>query len=450
VTDMSPGFSRLTHRHCIEKDSEPHATEEGRAVRTRVRVIPILGMLLLLAMTGEIENADAITPYILIGLHEGHGQLTTGTTTIGYESDTIQDLPAEVAWQGKTNAIVNLFDDWVTDGATFRDPLPIFAQLLRVWQNGSVPMITWRPEVDLSGENLDQAISNGRFDAYIDAWTAQLRQWLAGPDGTYEAGNPTGSDDRRVYIRLAHEANHDHFAYNPCFNDPKPATVQNREGYFIDMWRHVHDEVMNSPAGPLDSSHVAWVFSVSSADQCPGVAKVAENIYPGNSYVDWVGVDGYNEPSCALPCYGASPSTIFGDMVGRLATIAPGKPWGITEWGMSTFGSTGDVGSRPPAVSTLDDKKTWINDLFTYANAAGSRMLLAWNFDAKFDYAVFSVTDWANQGDSTFTYTGLGQVPSTITYNAYSAYKSNVGTAVVTGSNSSSKRLLSDSQFLGQ
>ena len=40
-------------------------------------------------------------------------------------------------------------------------------------------------------------ISNGTFDAYINAFSNRLKQWLAGPDGIY--GN---DDDRRAYLRL--------------------------------------------------------------------------------------------------------------------------------------------------------------------------------------------------------------------------------------------------------
>jgi beta-mannanase len=60
----------------------------------------------------------------------------------------------------------------------------------------------------------------------------------------------------------------------------------NTSASFIAMWRHVHDIFAKEGA-----SNVRWIWSpnVDFAGATP-----LESLYPGDAYVDWVGLDGYN------------------------------------------------------------------------------------------------------------------------------------------------------------
>jgi mannan endo-1,4-beta-mannosidase len=47
------------------------------------------------------------------------------------------------AWQGKDNAVVNLFTDWCSRSKTLDN---LFKQQLpKVWANGNVPVVSWEP-----------------------------------------------------------------------------------------------------------------------------------------------------------------------------------------------------------------------------------------------------------------------------------------------------------------
>ena len=45
-------------------------------------------------------------------------------------------------------------------------------------------------------------VAAGTYDSYVVSVASQIKSFLSGPDGVYGT-----SDDRRIYIRLAHEMN---------------------------------------------------------------------------------------------------------------------------------------------------------------------------------------------------------------------------------------------------
>jgi len=103
------------------------------------------------------------------------------------------------------------------------------------------------------------------------------------------------------------------------------------------MWRHVHSIFRD-----VGATNAAWVW-------CPNVdperrfARLAR-LYPGNAYVDWTCLDGYN---------GNDPWTdftsLFASTYREVTKIAPSKPMIIGE-----VGSTESGGS----------KAAWIRDMF--------------------------------------------------------------------------------------
>jgi len=82
-------------------------------------------------------------------------------------------------------------------------------------------------------------------------------------------------------------------------------------------------------------------------------ASIAEDIFPGSDYVDWVGIDGYN----SVWGWWWTPDQVFDGMVHRLGAIAPSKPLGITKVGCSTVSST------PSA------KAQWVTSYFSWLRA---------------------------------------------------------------------------------
>jgi len=302
-------------------------------------------------------------------------------------------IAAETAWQGKTNAVVQTYvrSTWT--------PAAVIPLLDTVWKGGSVPSVSY----DLQVPNL--SVVAGDIDANLDAVAGSMKTWLAGPDGAYGNG-----DDRRAYFRPAWEGNGNWYRWSPCYYLGGGGTPADYQA----MWRHLHDHFA---AAGIDSTHLAWIFSVNSIDKVS--ACTAESLYPGDPYVDWTGIDGYTGGIAN------SPSVVFSTMAGRLRTLAASKPLSVDEWGVDSLTSTG--------------KSAWIDSYFALAKSLDIRMNLVFNLDKEKDWAVFG----GGYGDTSFLYGGF-------TYRTWDAYRRNVASAAVVGSDTTNPRLLTDAQFLGR
>ena len=100
---------------------------------------------------------------------------------------------------------------------------------------------------------------------------------------------------------------------------------------YIATYKHIHD--LFTAAG---ATNVLWIFC-PNVDSVPGDAwNQWSNYYPGDTYADWVGLDGYN--------WGTSTATgtwgTFSAMVGRIYTglAAKGKPIMIPETASTELG----------------------------------------------------------------------------------------------------------------
>lgn len=143
--------------------------------------------------------------------------------------------------------------------------------------NGAIPHITWMPQVSGSPYPLD-GIINGTYDNYINNFA----------NGAKTFGKP-------LFIRLGHEFNGDWYTYGGAnngggtlngFGDPTKADGPER---FIAAYKRVHD--LFAAQGV---TNVVWVWCLNNGSS-PGTDwNVPENYYPGDSYLDWIGFDGYN------------------------------------------------------------------------------------------------------------------------------------------------------------
>lgn len=352
--------------------------------------------------------------------------------TAGPDLSASDYLPAMVAWQGRNNDVINFYDavgnstDQSSD-ATFTSILPAIWNTYR-----SIPMVS------LNTQNWSNAqIIAGDADPALRAWATQLKGFIDGPS---PGGRPAPHGGRRVYIRLDWEANAFWYNWAAGYGTTTCAALELAEQQYVEMWRHVYDVVMST--GDFDRSQVAWVFSVYSVDAtfatgcANGIDNVAQQIYPGDRYVNWVGIDGYG--------YFASPQPAqeFGPMVSELRAIAR-KPVSIDEVGAWTRSGGGTPGA------TTQAKGQWIANYFSYLQTAGIKMSLSFNIDldygAEQDWAVFSqpdAQDPVSAGDCSYTYGG-------VTYNAYCEYAAGVRSPYFVSPNPHNPRLLSTNLFLG-
>lgn len=346
------------------------------------------------ALLFGLAAADQIPADTLLGVYYGNE---------GFKMEQVQAMEA---WQAKKHAVVNLFAAWNSTSKVMKNLFSL--QLPALWNNGNVPMVTWQPYTSQQTPgNVEALIAKGDYDAYIGTWADKMKGFLAGPDQIY--GN---ADDRRVYLRLAHEMNGDWYPWGAAVGNNLPGDYQA-------MWRRVWDIFASKG---MDHTRLQWVWSVNAEDFG---GFPAEEYYPGDAYVDWIAIDGYNWGNN----YWTEPAPLFDDMVWRLRALTS-KPLAITEFGSTSSTATG---------TDVSAKSQWITGAFEYVQAHDIRMAVWFNVDKERDWASFG----GSEGTGTFRY-------NRTTYKTYPSYKDAIGGGGFMPSDQTNPRLLTDLQFFGQ
>jgi len=184
----------------------------------------------------------------------------------GNQGWNMNQVKAMETWQGKKNAVVNMFTNWASDTTTIDNLFN--QQLLNIWNNKNIPMISWEPYAPSNStpDNIEVQIVNGEFDVYINTWADKLKTFLSGTDGVYNT-----ADDRRAYLRFAHEMNGDWYSWSAAKGGNSPTD-------YVNMWRHTKDIF---DAKGMDASRLQWVWSVNNTDEG---GFTAEQYYPGDNY----------------------------------------------------------------------------------------------------------------------------------------------------------------------
>lgn len=405
-------------------------------IRVSVAVLTI-GLSLQLIVGSGSRMASATTGSgALIGLwpDQNNGPNPGDGFTPGQYADPpdLSDIPAMDAWQGKSNSVIQFYDS--------PDPNSFSTFVPDIWDTyDAVPFMstTWN-----NGNDTNAQVAAGSEDSNIDNYISYLKSWLFGTDSN---GIPAPAGGRRIFLRWDWEANGTWYNYSPPAEASDCASLLQDEQDFVAAWQHVHDLFTN--AG-LTSTNVAFVFSVNNADILPaglqncsnGASDVTRNIYPGDAYVDWTGIDGY--AFCSTP----SPDTVFGPMVSELKSIST-RPISSDEVAADTAAPQNQVG-LPGDCATSATKGQWITNYLSYVQTAGIKMSLWFNANilldnADADWAVFTKsTSPGNYADCTYNYGAL-------TYTDYCEYQQGLASSYFVGADPSNPQIISDTEFEG-
>ncbi len=247
----------------------------------------------------------------------------------GFSREVISDFNAVVP---KDLSYVNVFSSFSHDWDN------LYWQSKNVVSEGAMPMITWMP-IDLQrrSDNLLPEIALGMWDDYINQWGTKLMAWV----NMYPE-----SERPRLAIRFAHEFNGNWYPYS---NSPE---------FYQAAWVHIHD--IFTTMGVND--HVDWIWSASrtNVDDYNDFTRY----YPGDAYVDWTSLDGYNWGSNYIAGNWSTFSDIFEEPYSILVNNYPDKPIMIAETGSAEpydlpnryYGMYGDNSdaSRSKSVWTAD------------------------------------------------------------------------------------------------
>ncbi|GCB45844.1 glycoside hydrolase family 26 protein [Streptomyces sp. NL15-2K] len=200
-----------------------------------------------------------------------------------------------------------------------------------VWDNGQLPFLVWEPFSRTVAQ-----IAAGKDDAYIRKFADAVRDY-----------------NRPLALSFGHEMNGGWYPWGGR---------KTKAADFARAWRHIHDLFRDEGA-----ADVIWVWSPNVINPVPDVRL--KPYYPGDAYVDWIGVVGYYALSGPT-----SFRTLFGPTLTEIRRFSR-KPFIVAETGV-------EAGERKPAE---------ITDLFAGVRARDDVLGLVWfNLKKEADWRIDS------------------------------------------------------------
>lgn len=272
-------------------------------------------------------------------------------------------LDALAAGLGARPAMVVVFEQWPESGAG--DLSGLAASLAAIRASGAAPVVTWEPmyyRADGAEIIIPAAeILDGRRDAHIDAFARLL------------AAQPG-----EALVRLMHEPNLARYHWGVGKNEYDARAP----GVYREVWRRVVARV-RATAGPEAAPRVRFAFC-PNAESVPGPGNSPAHgwntisaYWPGDEWVDVVGVDGYNWGDTQTPerhgwrSSWRSLADVLGPARAELRSLAPGKPFHVFE-----------TASAP----TGGDKAAWLRDAAATARAWDAAALCWFEADKEIDW----------------------------------------------------------------
>ncbi len=232
---------------------------------------------------------------------------------------------------GKKPALVMVFVDW---GRYAR------ADVMKdIYSEGARVVVTWEPWDAALKQGIDpDGILAGKHDDHINEFARSLQK----------AGG-------EVFLRFAHEMNGNWYPWSAGWGHEK----------YIAVWRYIHGVFA---AAGVDN--VRWVFAVNAEDVPADNRFVL--YYPGDEFVDYIGIDGYNWGATQTWSRWRSFKDIMDPAYQQAGTIS-GKPIMISE-----FGSTGKGGN----------KAVWIREAMQHIKTMERvRAVVLFNVDKETDWS---------------------------------------------------------------
>lgn len=277
-------------------------------------------------LAADLDGNNAVNMGDLSIILGSYGPKTAQTPTIYWGSwidgDTYSLGSSDAPWSASTpGGSWDLFEQHTGKKASiihYGQP-PMWSQ---AFAPGPANLITNRgaiPFMDMSTQSVPLTnITNGTYDSSIITWANSVKTW----------GKP-------MFFRWNWEMNGTWYEWGK--------QAQQNPANFVAAWRHMHDVVTAQGA-----TNVTWVW-------CPNTifngSTNLSQLYPGDNYVDWTCVDGYNWGSNPYkPDSWKSFNQVFQPTYSSLLTIAPSKPIIIGETASTEYGGS---------------KANWISDALT-------------------------------------------------------------------------------------
>lgn len=282
--------------------------------------------------SGEVSGCWSWDQGVPVGSNTKQRLLRPAAKYLGVALDgvprTMEPLHEHAERTGKKPNLIEWYTAWGSGFDTYG--------VNNAWSYGALSFISWEPFSTSIRE-----IADGVSDDYVTSFAAAVRDVCL-----------------PVAISFAHEMNAHWYPWGSRTTEP---------GDLVRAWRHVHDLFRRTGA-----TNVIWVWAPNSIQQAPEVPLAP--LYPGDSYVDWVGLTGY---------YTSTDPGTFADIFGstlRQVRKFTKRPLVIAETGS-------EEGERKPKD---------VADVFTGVASSADFVGLIW---FNYDKVAVGRADWRIESD---------------------------------------------------
>lgn len=252
-----------------------------------------------------------------------------------YPQPTAENVDLFEALQGRTLDYISVFVVWDNNDWAWTQTYADVAEA-----NGSKLLVTWMPNGYTA-----QSIVNGNADAYIQKYASDVKAY-----------------GKEVWLRPLHEANGNWYDWGIG-----KGVAENTNQSLIQAWMHIVQIFRDSSV-----NNVKWVWTTNATNSGAGTSLMGA--YPGDNWVDYNSIDGYNWGNNYAWSSWKTFAQIFSPAYTQLAL--QNKPIFIAE-----FSSTENGG----------DKAQWIRDMFAALPAQFPKIFaLMW-----FSQSKSAEADWA-------------------------------------------------------
>jgi mannan endo-1,4-beta-mannosidase len=235
-----------------------------------------------------------------------------GISITGIPQDVAPTVRTLKAQTGKRPNLALYFQDWGSGAISGKANFST-TDAENACAAGMLPMYTW--------ESWDTSVTAAGQGAAYTQPAFSMSKIIAGNYDAYirATANRIASIGCPLALRFDQEANGNWYPWGITNHQENGTNQAKTAKRYIEMWRHVYRIFAAAKA-----TNVLWVWSPNWQSLHAGKLLSYHSFYPGKSYVDWVGIDGYyfNQTNFTGQ---------FGSTIQQLATVAPHKPWILSE-----------------------------------------------------------------------------------------------------------------------
>lgn len=229
------------------------------------------------------------------------GPLPTGNGKINSPSPASEDLCNIGAWSIEGNkanfseiasgfesnfkhgsqkklGVIHFFQSFAVDGGNTQNHYPSIDRINKIIQDGYIPMITLEDHFVNAKPNMKQpnlySIVEGHFDSFFKEWANEIKQ----VNGI-------------ILLRILHEFNGDWYPWCIAKNDNNPQLL-------IKAFQHIHTLFREQQV-----TNVKFIWCPNSTSFPQEKWNFIMDAYPGDSYVDYIGLDIYNGAGNVIPVW---------------------------------------------------------------------------------------------------------------------------------------------------